>query len=233
MPNNNANRALTIVLLAAMLGVIALAGVRRQAPQGSSNVLVTNTASQAVPVKNGTTPFNVTVANTIGQPVPVRENGSWYVAMTGVPNVHVANTGASPVLTKATDEEGRNAFIWVVNDSIPANSGVNSETLPAVQTGQRLIVTHIGVRSVAQGQDIPASYGFLEKSTGGNFVGNHSFGFTVPAGASQISIANLDCFFPINAGDVAYIGIERSDIANAGSALSYTIEVEGYYVSVP
>lgn len=187
-----------------------------------------------MPVKPGSTPFNVTVGNTIGQPVPVKQNGNWYVGLSGVPNIHIANNNTSPIPTTNRDEQGRNAFCEVISDSIQQGSGAQTDTLPAVQSGQRLIITHIGVYSVAGGSDIPASYGFLGKyPAGGSNTGSHAFGFTVPAGSSQVSIADLDCFLPINSSEVSYVTIQRADTAVGNSAMAYTIELEGYYVSLP
>lgn len=238
------NRILTVILLVAMLGVIALAGNGRQAPQSSQDVFVTNATSAAVPVKNGSAPFDVTVANTIGQPLPVKENGNWYVGLTGVPNVHVANTSSSPVLSSITntasspvptqnrDEQGRNYLNQQFAGALTSPSNSTDVNVPAPQSGKRMVVTHISCFSNCSPGDMPANSVILDDTSGAGFA-DHYVGLTQLANDADTAEGNSDCFFILNAGDtVSLVAALPRTASNANSA-SFTVQLEGYYLNVP
>lgn len=238
------NRVLTALLLATMLGMIGLAGTHRGAVQGAQSVLVTNAASAAVPVKNGSTPFNVTVANTIGQPVPVKQNGNWYVGLSGVPNIHVANTAGSPVFSsitngssnpvpvKGVDDPGRTPFEMAISMDIAVSSSSASEAIPPVPAGQRLVITHISASSSCTSPSQPAGYVFINDLTNSANVYHFDI-LAYPPGENEGTVGSQDCFIVLNPGDAASIAAERPYSSDLTYYAPVNGAIEGYYISNP
>ena len=229
----NPNKLLTVILLTTAVAIVGYTGTRGQSPQAPQNVLVANSTTQAVPVKNGSTPFNVTVANTIGQALPVKQSGSWYVGLSGVPNIHVANSSSQPVPTTNRDEEGRHCFNYPIESFIGTNAYSAQVALPAVPSGQRLIITHLDAFCQALDGDLDPGEIFLTINPPTNIYDRFFFALNSIQNEPTISIGSLDCFIQANAGDSGSVFIQRPSASSANSSLYFHVDVQGYFVSLP
>ena len=254
--NNNSNRLLMSLLLSAAIGMVAFSGTRRAA-QGAQNVVVTNSTSQAIPVKPGGT-FDVTVANSIGQPLPVKQNGNWYMGLSGVPNIHVANNSSAPIPSSITnsssnpipstitnptsspvpisdrDDQGRNAYSSLYTGSVAAYETNAEIGFPSAPVGKRLIVTHCSVQSQGNAPDLPCNWAMIQViSPLGGGGSQHFFALSYPPGESMLTMGSTDCFIPVDLDQSGSVTVNRPSTGDISNPVSFVIQVEGYTVSVP
>lgn len=141
MIRNHRNYALIGLAFAALTGMVALSGqwVSQAAPS-DKDVVVVNTASQAVPVQTQgvtTVAGDVNVANT--PTVLAQQTGQWNVGLSGTPTVQVGNASSSPVLVRDVDNPARQPFQREL-DPLVAVGQFTASDLFTVPAGKRLVI---------------------------------------------------------------------------------------------
>ena len=141
MIRNRRNYALIGLAFAALTGMVALSGQRvSQAAPSDRDVVVVNTASQAVPVQTQgvtTVAGDVNVVNT--PTVRAEQLGQWNVGLSGTPTVQVGNAANSPVFVRDVDNPARQPFQRELDPLVTVGQFTASDSL-TVPAGKRLVI---------------------------------------------------------------------------------------------
>lgn len=212
------SRWLPSILLVAALVIRGYAGnpSTKASAIGAQDVLVTNSATQQIPVLPAARPSST---------------GAYVVAVTNVPSVNVQNSASSPVMTKSVDEGSATTF-QVFNASSLQNgafgAGVNAYVVPA---GKRFIIEHLSVDSVA---NHPGSAGTLVavSVTKGGVTSALTAVPCNPAPSSQYtSVGNVATMMVADAGQQVFLIVERDGSVDGAVAINTTIS--GHLVNYP
>jgi hypothetical protein len=114
---------MTSLLLLAMFAILAVAGTGA-AVQSASNVVVTNTTTNSVPVKQG---------------------GTWNTYILGSPTVRIGNAPSAPI--PSVDVADKNPVRLFLQSNMDAGSYFAQATLYTVPAGKRLIIDYWDVAS--------------------------------------------------------------------------------------
>lgn len=129
------NRFTTSILLVAVFAILAVAaGLGRQATSSPQSVLVTNSTSQAVPVKPAS-------------------GSAFATAITNTPNVHayITNTATAPVnVNDAT--HGKDGYEVSYTENIAINTTDAALGMPAL-SGRRFVIQSVSVYMLSVSND--------------------------------------------------------------------------------
>ena len=205
------NRLVVSAFLIATFAIIALAG-RQNGTIVTSNVLVTNSASQPVPV---------TTTNTVT------------ASVVNTPNVHafVTNAVTSPVATTSLQDKSRFRKQFLFSEASGTLSAATSMVIP---NGSRLIVDSVSAFSQSTLANDCFTYVELEAyDTNLHKPISYSDLSLVPnSGFSTLATGTQPMSFNVEPGETFFVRTLRSS-SNSASAASITISVYGHYVPVP
>lgn len=128
------NRIITSISLIAGFALVAV-GRQAVVPNTATNVLVTNTSTQAVPTAVVNTPnVHSYITNTTANPVPVSAPTALPTSVVNTPNVHanITNTQASPVNSFVTNSASFPVNSYITNSTAsPVNANITNSSLNA------------------------------------------------------------------------------------------------------
>ena len=199
------NRFSVSAFLISAFAIIAYAG-RSAAQTGTQNVLVTNTTSQAVPIKPVASTFPVSVLN-----VPTTRS-------------YVMNTPAAPAFTAHSEDKNLyRAFLplEIADGYASANSNI------VIPSGKRLIVDFVS--GFSNGTN-PAYQMELYATLAGAVKND----LVLPLDPLPAIAENTSAFgyvhFSVDAGETLTVYLYR---ANAVGAVSGYVAITGHWVSLP
>lgn len=220
--NNTRSRWSTSLFLLATFGIIAAAGTHSaKSARTGTDVVVTNTTSQAVPVSvQGVASVHAYQAGAYnvqltGTPyVHAYQAGPYNVQLVGTPNVNVQNMGSTG-----------NAFMIAMQSNISDGNQQGTTLSYQVPAGKRFIVTNVAATSNSVNQNSFATY---------VSIGAEDAIVDVPMsptwGSSQHSQGNLQTYLVIDGGYGIYVSAARSGTAGY---LSTYITLSGQLVNYP
>lgn len=222
----NNNRFLSAILLISAVVLVAYSGTRRQGPPTTQSVLVTNATTQAVPVKNGSTPLNVTVGNTIGQPLPVKQNGNWYVGLLGYPKVQVVNAATTPAFTQDASTVGAHQYNAGLQIYTVATSLFTTATF-SVNTGTFVVRNVTAYSDCGTGGEYTTRCIIYAGTEASNYTGGLFFPLQQDPLNATFAECNVPCYWSVPAGTQINVEVDRQ---NATEGVTTWVTLSGYIV---
>lgn len=238
---NTSNRFVAVALLVVASGAVLLAHAGTQAQANTTqDVVITNGATQAVPVKPATgSAFSVAVSNT--------PNVHAYITNTSAAPVNsfITNAANAPVnahitdpsvTVKIPDDPAKHIFCQSLPTSfkIPTNYTNAQFTLPPVPSGFRLVITHANFYCYATGSSDAANLGSIATYDGNlNPINSMYFPISPIYASTGVTACSTDCFFPIEVGGTALLSFSRMENNTNSTAPCYVYgSLQGYYESL-
>lgn len=163
------------------------------------------------PIATAASPFqNVIIGNTASQPVPVKQQGS--IALTGTADVNVTNSS----LKVTTDQEPYEHTVFFNQTATTCTQFVCEVSFPAVPTGKRLVLTYA---SAEYGLTTGGTGANVSLGVNGNGINDPQIELPAPQPRGfDIYIASGPVSFYAEAGDVPTLSLGGQHINTSTTA---------------
>jgi hypothetical protein len=203
------------LFLVAAFAIITLAGTR-SASQAASNVLVTNTTSQAVPVAVQGTPN-----------VRSLQGGTWSVYLLGSPTLRINNAPSAPVPTQPSAD--KQAVMMSDTFGLAAGSAGDTKQFPN-NYGKRLMVDAVSIVTTStvageQGTDASA----VVWDSGGHIKGSFYFPLHGRSADNISSQGILTTSLKVEPGEYINVAVERNQ-SFASNTCGARVTITGHLV---
>lgn len=171
---------------------------------------------------------NVVVTNSTSEPVPVKETGTFATSVVNTPNVHAFITNQPTAPVPAADLADKNAVVFLMEADQGNNEGSSTATFQ-VPAGKRLIIDYVSVEPTSENNYAFATLVFLQDQSSQAYL---TFAPVATANAPYIGLDREFVRYSVEPGDTLKMTAIRTPGVTTGLAFC-AATICGHYVPVP